>query len=76
MDKFPSAEEHQAEHSHLQKTTEQTTAVVQQQQLSMGRKMMMRLNIDLRTELLILTLWFILGHLLLLSNIPEPEVLI
>lgn len=56
MDKFPSAEEHQAEHSPLQKTTEQTTAVVQQQQLSMGRKMMMRLNIDLRTELLIPTL--------------------
>lgn len=55
MDKFPSAEEHQAEHSPLQKTTEQTTAVVQQQ-LSMGRKMMMRLNIDLRTELLIPTL--------------------
>lgn len=50
MDKFPSAEKHQAEQSPLQKTTEQTTAVVQQQQLSMGRKMMM--TIDLRTELL------------------------
>lgn len=48
MDKFPSAEEHQAEHSPLQKTTEQTTAVVQQQ-LSMGRKMTIEYWLENRT---------------------------